>query len=166
MSGKIKGLGHLAINVKNMKEAEEFYCEKLGIEKIFEINMPENIEELYPNHPAAIYKGKHWISYLRVSEWEYIELFQPFPNADPNSGGPNFGSFGFVHFCLVVDDIHSFMADIKQKDVYVDSDATLGPDGSYQAWIRDPDGHRIEIFEYTKDSTQVKIEEERMKEKQ
>jgi catechol 2,3-dioxygenase-like lactoylglutathione lyase family enzyme len=35
MSGKIKGLGHLAINVKNMKEAEEFYCEKLGIEKIF-----------------------------------------------------------------------------------------------------------------------------------
>ena len=161
MGGKVVGLSHLAIMVKDMTEAEEFYCEKLGIEKAFDIVMPENIEELHPNHPAAIYKGKPWITYLRVARGEYLELFQPFPNADPKSAGPNFGDFGFVHFCLVVDDIHSFMSDMKEKDVYVDSDVNLGPDGTYQAWIRDPDGNRIEIFEYTKDSLQMKMEEER-----
>ena len=161
MSGRVKGLGHLAINVKNMKEAEEFYCGKLGIEKVFEIDMPENIDEVYPNHPAACYKGKSWITYLRVAEGEYIELFQPFPNADPRSGGPNFEDFGFVHFCLVVDDINAFIPDLKEKGVHVDSDASLGPDGTYQAWIRDPDGNRIEVFEYTKDSMQIRIEEKK-----
>jgi hypothetical protein len=33
-------------------------------------------------------------------------------------------------------------------------DITLGSDGSYQAWLKDPDGNRIELHGYTADSLQ------------
>ena len=161
MCAKVTGLGHLAINVRDIDKSLAFYCGALGLEQVFEINMPEDIETLYPGHTATIYAGKPWITYLRVAKGEYIELFRPYPNADPDSAGPVFDNFGFVHFCLVVDDIYAMVAALKEKGVHIDSEATLGPDQTYQAWIRDPDGNRIELFQYTEESMQVVIDSHR-----
>jgi predicted enzyme related to lactoylglutathione lyase len=54
-----------------------------------------------------------------------------------------------------VDDIKQTVADIRGRGIEV-GDIKLGSDQSYQAWITDPDGNRIELHQFTAESLQVK----------
>lgn len=56
----IKGIAHAAYTVTNMEKSLCFYCDVLGLKKVFELNRPD---------------GKPWIIYLKVSERQFIELF-------------------------------------------------------------------------------------------
>ncbi|MCM3600429.1 VOC family protein [Robertmurraya korlensis] len=40
--------------------------------------------------------------------------------------------------------------------ITIDSDISKGPSETYQLWIQDPDGNKIEIMQYTENSLQVK----------
>ena len=46
------------------------------------------------------------------------------------------------------------MAELRARGVEV-SDPKLGSDQSWQAWLADPDGNRIELHGYTPDSHQA-----------
>lgn len=54
----IKGISHLSFNVTDMDRALDFYCNVLGMEKIFEIIYPENLAEIIPDNPLAALAGK------------------------------------------------------------------------------------------------------------
>ncbi|MBN8218181.1 MAG: VOC family protein [Spirochaetes bacterium] len=43
---------------------------------------------------------------------------------------------------------------IKAHGVKIERDIQTGKDGTQQAWIKDPDGNSIELFEYTAQSAQ------------
>jgi catechol 2,3-dioxygenase-like lactoylglutathione lyase family enzyme len=151
----VTGISHLAFNVVDMDRSIDFYCNGLGLKKIFEIIIPENIAEIFPDNPISALAGKPGIAYLEIASGQFVELFYPKPYTDLNSGGPNYERIGYVHLSLVVGDIYEAANKLKERGITLDSEITLGPDHTYQFWIKDPDGNRIELMQYTEKSFQV-----------
>ena len=57
------------------------------------------------------------------------------------------------HMCLEVNDMDALIAHVRAHDVEI-SDKKLGGDNTWQAWLTDPSGARIELFAYTDASSQ------------
>lgn len=142
--GKITGIAHIAITVKDMEKSLDFYTRVLGFKKAFEIPEPET--------------GDPWIEYLYVGGGQFVELFYGGAKDNPWNGDLR----GFNHLCLEVDDIHSVVERIKKEGVEItDNGPKQGCDYNWQAWIKDPDGIRIEFMQIDKQSPHYKtIQEE------
>ena len=153
--GHMKGISHVAYTVRDFEKSVDFYCSVLEFEKAFEIKVDEGLKEMVPDHPALAYMGKAVIAYLKAPNGDFIELFRPLPNVDLTGGGPNYDGMGYSHLSLVVDNLKEFAEVLQSKGVTLDSDISKGPDNTYTLWIKDPDGNRIELMEYTKESWQV-----------
>jgi len=54
-----------------------------------------------------------------------------------------------------VEDIQTTVAELRSRALEV-SDPVLGADHSWQAWLTDPDGVRIELHQYTPESLQLR----------
>ncbi len=128
----IKGIGHLAFCVKDIDVALDFYCNKLGLTRIFHLGSDE----------------KPWLIYLKVGPMQYIELF-------PADEAQQFKGQSYSHLCLEVIDIKATVNEIRVKGIEV-GDISLGKDGNYQAWLADPDGNRIELMELMPDCLQLR----------
>ncbi len=131
----IKGIAHLAFQVKDMEDSILFYEKAFGFKKKFVLNDDFNVP---------------WIIYLEVNPNQFIELFytnQHFNQLVPQS---------YQHLCLETVDIYAFEKHILSKGLTLDKPILLGKDYNYQCWINDPDGNPIEIMQYTKDSLQLK----------
>ena len=129
----ITGLSHACYTVSDLDRSVAFYRDGLGLEEAFDLNIP-----------SANLKGV----YLRVGGRTFIELFQGDPQPTP-------AGVSYKHICLEVDDIQQTVAEMRERGVEV-GEITLGGDQSYQAWITDPDGNRIELHQFTDESLQVK----------
>ena len=152
---KVIEFGHLAFNVSDMERAEHFYCDVLGLEKAFPIRIPENMAELMPESPLVELAGKTFIQYIKLGNGSFLELFCPTSATDMESGGPNYDNLGYAHMSLVVDNLAVWEKHLKENGVTVDSEIQMGPDHTYTMWIKDPDGNRIELMQYTPESLQV-----------
>jgi len=134
----VTALGHLALCVSDMRRSEEFYARVLGFPKLFELRDD---------------KGNPWINYYKVGPGQFIELFHP-RGEEPAGTRPR---VGFSHVCFVVDDIKRTEAEILARGGVMDRPIKLGIDGNYQAWVRDPDGNRIELMQLMPESPQAKM---------
>jgi lactoylglutathione lyase len=126
---KITGIAHLAVTVKDMDKALDFYTRVLGFKKAFEIPNPKD--------------GKPWIVYLHLAGNQFIELFYGGTEDNPFADEKR----GFNHICLEVDDIFKVCDDIKAKGFKLDVEPNQGVDYNYQAWLKDPDGIRVELMQ-------------------
>jgi lactoylglutathione lyase len=133
----ITGLGHLAVVVTDMSKSTEFYGGVLGFQKVFEI--PDD-------------KGNPWICYFKIGKDQFIELFYPQKEEPAESRA----RIGFSHMCFVVDDIKSTEAEVAKRGGSLDKPIKLGRDGNYQAWLKDPDGNRIELMQIMPGSPHAK----------
>ncbi|MFW6061600.1 MAG: VOC family protein [Planctomycetota bacterium] len=125
----IKGLAHLCFNVENLQRSEEFYVGKLGLNRAFDFTRES---------------GEKFGCYIRAGGRQFIELFER-PLGEKSDGQ------SYQHLCLEVDDLESTVEQLRGRGVDV-SDPKLGRDHSWQAWITDPDGNRIELHQYTPES--------------
>ncbi len=128
----IKGLSHACYVVADLKRSLAFYRDKLGLPLAFELNLNE---------------GKTQGVYLHAGQRTFIELFQ-------GKAVPTPGDASYKHICLEVDDIKATVATLRERGVTV-GEISLGGDHSYQAWLADPDGNRIELHQFTDKSLQV-----------
>ena len=126
-------ISHLAFDVSDMEKSLDFYCNKLGFEKIFSINNEA---------------GQPWIEYLKVCPGQFIELFYGGKEDAPKSN--------YSHLCLQVDDINEIETKMKSLGVTIDVPIKQGKDTNYQCWVRDPDGNRIEFMQLMPTSLQYK----------
>jgi lactoylglutathione lyase len=133
----IKGIAHLALNVTDMQKSLQFYCEKLGFKKAFEIR-DDN--------------GNPWIEYIKVSQGQFIELFY----TDGSLSKGDAPGLTYSHVCLEVDDIYEIADSLKGKGLTLDVEPNQGKDLNYQCWVRDPDGNRIEFMQLDPNSPQSK----------
>ena len=133
----ITGLSHACFVVSNLEESARFYRDQLGLREAFALNLNE---------------GRVGGMYLSVGGRTFIELFQGEAERTP----PN---ASYKHICLEVDDIQATVDELKGRGVDV-GEITLGGDQSYQAWLADPDGNRIELHQFTENSLQVKAMQE------
>lgn len=131
MNNNIKGIAHTAFTVKDIDVALDFYCNKLGFQKIFTMDLVHNK-----------------IDYIKVSENNFIELFY----GDGKIPAENIGSYD--HMCLEVVDIHALKEQLIKNKVDILHDINMGLDNNYQLWIKDPDNNRIEFMQYGKEALQ------------
>jgi lactoylglutathione lyase len=136
--GKITGIAHIAITVKDMEKSLDFYTRALGFKKAFSIPEPKT--------------GEPWIEYLFVGNGQFVELFYGGKKDNPWSGELR----GFNHICLQVDDIHGVVERVKKEGVEIKASPMQGSDFNWQAWVEDPDGIRVEFMQIDEKSPQSK----------
>ncbi|MCL2832597.1 MAG: VOC family protein [Treponema sp.] len=133
----ITGIAHIAVNAKDMEKSMDFYVKVLGFKKAFSLAHPET--------------GAPWIEYLQAGN-QFIELFYNAKEENPWRSS----LCGFNHLCLRVDDIHSAVKMIKEAGYPMDKEVSEGKDRNLQAWLKDPDGIRIELMQINPQSPQGK----------
>jgi lactoylglutathione lyase len=120
-------LGHVALRVKDFDRSVAFYVGQLGFEEMFRLNRD----------------GKLWIIYIRVTDDQYIELFDE--GVGDRAHAPE--ATGLNHFCLTVDDIDGVISGLAAAGVSLSRPKKMGLDDNLQAWVEDPDGNRIEFMQ-------------------
>ncbi len=128
----ITALAHACHRVRDLDATIEFYVGKLGLKHAFD----------FVNDA-----GERFGVYLHVGGRSFLEFFTGDVSAPPEGGS-------YMHLCLEVDDLQATVAALREKGVEV-TDPTLGSDQSWQSWLSDPDGNRIELHGYTPESRQA-----------
>jgi catechol 2,3-dioxygenase-like lactoylglutathione lyase family enzyme len=125
----IKRLAHICLHSEDLQKTEAFYCQALGMERYFDFEKD----------------GELFGFYLKAGSGTFIEVFK---------GSP--GSVGNInHLALEVEDIDAVIDRLNANGVAV-TEKKFGPDNSWQAWLEDPSGVRIELHQYTPQSSQLK----------
>ncbi len=128
----LKGLTHVAVWVTDIDRALDFYLRIPGVREHFRLHKED---------------GSLWLVYLRVADYQFIELF-------PRASGPyeRPTHAGFAHFCMETDDIAALHRELTANGIIPDSEPRMGADGSWQMWIHDPDGNPIEFQQFIEGS--------------
>ncbi len=126
----IKGIAHTCYITTDLERIVAFY-NAIGLPVAFEFKRDD---------------GSRYGVYIRTGNRTFMEFF--LGEKKPYDGSP------YQHICLEVDDIVKTVADIRAKGVSI-SDPAMGSDNSWQAWLADPDGNRIELHAYTPTSWQA-----------
>lgn len=131
MSGiSIKQLAHACILTPDLDATERFYRKVLGMAVTFNFT----------------HDGEKVGLYLSAGGRTFVEVFE---NLLSRYAAGN----AIDHLCFEVDDLDAAIAHIGRHGGSI-TEKSLGPDDTWQAWTTDPNGVRIELFEYTKKSAQ------------
>jgi catechol 2,3-dioxygenase-like lactoylglutathione lyase family enzyme len=123
-------VNHVGMAVENFDEAFKFYTEKMGFREAFTVK------------DAA---GKPTLAYVQANRNTFVELQQANATRKP----------GLNHFGLHVQNLKAVVATLKERGVMVD-EIRVRPDDSSVANATDPNGIRIEMFEFGPRSPQGK----------
>jgi lactoylglutathione lyase/glyoxylase I family protein len=126
----IKQIAHACIFAKDLAETEAFYRDVLGFEIAF--NFTRN-NEIFGYYLAS--GGDTFIEVFHKPEANFAETNQ------------------INHICFEVVNMDEAIAHIKSKGVAV-REKSKGCDDTWQSWIADPNGVKIELFQYTGESAQ------------
>jgi len=127
----IRALAHVCFTVRDLDASTAFYRDGLGFEQAF---------------PFVNDAGERFGQYFHIGQGTFLELFEgDHAEMDPSQS--------YRHFCLQVDDIEAERTRLRAAGLEV-GEPKLGSDGSYQMWLTDPDGNRIEFHQYTDQSKQ------------
>ena len=155
---KVKSISHLAFKIRNLDSSLHFYCDILGLKQKFSITYGELIQRMghkyqEENGKESIRGDQVWLTYLEITPGNFIELFP----IDPSSpaGICDDDHIGYTHLSLEVDDIKDAYEKMKASGVNIISEISYSIDFTYQFWITDPDGNRIEMMQYTDKSFQI-----------
>ena len=123
-------IAHVCIFAHDLDATEVFYRDVLGIEKAF-----------------TFMRGDKSIGfYLDLGGRTFIEVFR--------KGESRFAETDQInHICLETEDLDGLIAHVRAQGVDI-TDKKLGADGTWQAWTKDPNGVKLEIFQYTAESMQ------------
>jgi catechol 2,3-dioxygenase-like lactoylglutathione lyase family enzyme len=130
LSKIIKKIAHTCIFAHDLQATEKFYKDVLGIEVIFRF----------------MKAGKLIGYYLDAGGATHIEVFQKDSAVFAETDAIN-------HICLEVTNMDEAVAQVRANGVSA-LDKKLGIDGTWQSWLTDPNGVKIELFEYTDKSLQ------------
>lgn len=123
---------HICIQTSDLKKTFDFYTKKLGLKLHFKF----------------LKGAKVFGYYLDCGKMNFIEIFE-------NKNAGKHDENGLIkHICLEVKDIKALEKSLDKKKVE-HTEPVLGCDGSWQMWIKDPNGIPIEFHQYTRKSTQV-----------
>ena len=123
-------VNHVGMAVENFDEAFKFYTQKMGFPEAFTVKDAS---------------GKPTLAYVQASKNTFVELQQANATRKP----------GLNHFGLHVQNLKAVVATLKERGVMVD-EVRVRPDDSSVANATDPNGIRIEMFEFGPGSPQGK----------
>lgn len=126
--GRILGLAHIGIMVKDMEVSKAFYVGKLGFEVTQEITMGNGTKLCFMNIGTCL-----------------LELIET-PSYAPRPAGV------VDHVCVEVEDIETLVCKLIEKQVVFETGEVGYPKelGAKNIFFKGPDGERIEFFDYMK----------------
>jgi lactoylglutathione lyase/glyoxylase I family protein len=127
----IKQLAHTCIFARDIDETARWYADVLGFEKIFNFTRD----------------GRAFGYYLDAGGNTHIEVFEKAESAFSETDQIN-------HVCFEVIDIDAAIAHVRSLG-YAARDKSKGCDDTWQSWITDPNGVKVELIQYTPDSAQL-----------
>ncbi len=114
---------HTMVRVSDLDESLDFYCDKLGLEELRRIEVPE---------------GRFTLIFLAAPGDSAAQIELTFNwDAEEYEGGRNFG-----HVAYAVDDIYEICQRLMDKGVTINRP----PRDGRMAFIRSPDGVSIELL--------------------
>jgi lactoylglutathione lyase len=131
----VSSIAHVAIRVKDATRTLDFYTNKLGFSEMMRLDRD----------------GRLWLVYLRITDDQFLEVF---PDGEGERAAER-EAVGYNHICLSVADIDQALRELEASGVPLIRPKALGADGNWQAWIEDPDGHRIELMQMVPNSMQA-----------
>lgn len=126
----IKQVAHVCIFAHDLDATEAFWTNVLGMPIAFRFTR----------------NGEPYGFYLDAGGRTNVEVFQKPESSFAESNQIN-------HICLEVHSLDEAIASIRSKGVEI-TDKKFGVDDTWQAWTADPNGVKIELFEYTEESAQ------------
>ena len=133
-------LGHVGLDVSDLKPALHFYVDQLGLKEAFRFTRAN---------------GAAWLVHLRVADTNtFVELF-------PGRKKPGTAESSSInHFGLFVTDLQATLHALKDRGYPLPEDAfekasKVQADNTLLYFIKDPDGNRIELSQLRPDSLQV-----------
>lgn len=126
----VKQIAHVCIFAKDIDATAAWYKTVLGFEKIFNFTR----------------EGRVFGYYLDAGGDTHVEVFE---NASAEFTEKN----QINHICFEVVDMDYVIEHVRSLG-YEARDKSKGCDDTWQSWITDPNGVKIELFQYTKDSAQ------------
>ena len=127
---KVKQLAHVCILAQDLEATRGFYRDVVGMH----------------TRSNFLRDGRTFGFYLDCGGRSHVEIFEKSEASYSDRNQIN-------HFCLEVEDIDAAIAHIRSRGVEI-TPKKLACDDTYQAWISDPNGVKIELFEYTAKSAQ------------
>ncbi|WP_269526479.1 VOC family protein [Coraliomargarita parva] len=124
----IKQIAHICIHTEDLQATERFYTEGFGMERGYEF----------------IKDGRLIGYYLKFGNMTFLEVFE----------GTTSGPGNINHVALETDEIDAVIVRLRQAGIPVGA-KKMGADNSWQVWVTDPNGVRIEIQQYTAQSRQI-----------
>lgn len=132
------GIAHACFVCKDIRATLDFYCNKLGLKLIAARDNAEGVPGLY---------------YVRVKDGVYLELVAGGEGENPNTG---WNSRGYQHLCLESDNLLEDVEYLRSIGVEIVQEPKCGSDLNWQAWLKDPDGNKIELMMVDPGSPQAK----------
>ena len=128
---RILGVAHMALYVSDLAKARAFYKDFLGYEEPYVLKRDD---------------GTDRIAFIKINEYQYIELFAENPGKD---GRLN-------HIAFYTDSAEDMRRFLAASGVKVPEKVGKGKIGNSNFNISDPDGHTVEIVQYEPDSLTVR----------
>lgn len=120
---RILGVSHVAVFVSDLVKTRAFYKDFLGFEEPFSLKKQD---------------GTDWIAYIKVNDFQYIELF--------SGTAQNRGQL--AHIAFYTENAAQLRDYLASRGVKIVEQLRKGQTGNAFFSIIDPDGYRIEIVEY------------------
>ena len=140
-------LHHTGLTVSDLERSLHFWRDAMGMEELFQQEKEGGYLEAIVREPGAHVRMAHLAF---GGEGPRIELFQYLaPSGGQHLSRP--ADQGFVHVCIACEDLDERMKRLVAaggtpfgEPVVIDTGVNRGGRGVY---LRDPDGHVVELFE-------------------
>lgn len=152
---KFNNIMHVSFFTDQMDAMRDFYENKLGLKAKMIVRYEAYKDK--EGHPWAKAAKERPLDicliYIEIANGQFIELF---PKADGQKEHPEYNQhLGYSHFSLTVDDIFKARDELIAAGIDIDIEPKIGNSHTWQMWIHDPDGNRIEMMQYTDESFQI-----------
>lgn len=124
--------GHVAFKVSDVERSIRWYRDAFGARKVYHAKQEGNWPELM---------------FLEFAKGQFVEFFTNGKNRVEQPPDP----IGYLHFCLLVDDLEAALKHLAAMNVHPDR-RFIGRAGQRIAFISDPDGNSIELMEIPPES--------------
>ena len=148
MAFVVQGIHHIGLTVSDMKQSFEWYSRMFALEP-GPINHGEG-----PDLERGLQVPGAKLSFSMISigstRIEFLQYHEP----DGKPWDRTNGDVGSAHICLQVDDMATAFADLESRGAVFNSPPITLTDGelagSQWAYLRDPDGIQLEIWQQPK----------------
>lgn len=125
--------GHVAFRVSDVERSVRWYGDAFGARKIFHAQQEGERPELM---------------FLEFAKGQLVEFFTNGKNKVEQPAD----AMGYLHFCLVVEDLDAALKHLASMNVYPTRPPRAGRSHYRIAFIADPDGNVIELMEISPES--------------